>query len=751
MSREGALGRIEPMPAGQYPPPRILPPGRHPRLMIAEGELPELRDKLNRSVYAAAASRFEELRRSDLGVLREDEARSGMALACIEAKAYAYLLFGDEREGREAIDAIRRYFGVVSFAGLADDYRFMGQTMFTAAEVYDWCHDLLTEDDKYTIVAAVENRIAPGMEIGMPPCRYGVVAGHQAEAQLLRDWLAFSIAVYDEYPDIYNFVAGRFFYLYVPARNFWYRSEATINGSSYGGYRFTWDLWSAWLFRKMCGEMVYSPKMKTLPAMWLHFRRPDGQGLRDGDDYLEFGGRWDQYGFPWFYAGNLFRDPVYRKQAFLKLGNRDRFFYTELTLTPVQLMIFDDDSVGEADYEDSYPLVKHYSDPFGVTMARTGYNVSPDSADVMALMKIGGLWTANHHHMDFGHFQLYYKGILASDSGAYIHYGSPHDMSYNKQTVAHNCILIHKPGETNGRAVNSGGQLMVPGEVLDLSAWLSDPRFRMASVLGHDENPAFTYIGGDITGAYGAKAEKVIRRMAFVPTGDPVIPALMLVYDRVTAADASYRKASLLHCQEEPEISGSRVTIRRTACPKCLFGPETQYNGMLVAQMLLPHGARLTALGGKGKEFLIDGKNYPYDVTGQLKECVETGWGRIEVSPGSPAKTDYFLNAMYVCDNGCTRSERAALLESEDFWGVQLLSHAVFFPKDEDVYGGEMILRIDNTGGDPVRWHVTGLKGGVWSVISEGNELCRSYVSDQSGVLTVTVSRPELRFCYSRS
>ena len=95
-----------------------------------------------------------------------------------------------------------------------------------------------------------------------------------------------------------------------------------------------------------------------------------------------------QYGFPWFYAGNLFRDPVYRKQAFLKLGNRDRFFYTELTLTPVQLMIFDDDSVGEADYEDSYPLVKHYSDPFGVTMARTGYNVGPDSADVMALMEL---------------------------------------------------------------------------------------------------------------------------------------------------------------------------------------------------------------------------------------------------------------------------------------------------------------------------------------------------------------------------
>ncbi len=749
--REGAFGSIAELPQDRYPLPRILPPARHPRLMIAQGELPALREKLEQPVYAAAARQFAVLRQTPLDDISPDAARSGMALAAIEARAYAYLLFGDRREGLEAVSAIRRYFDVVSFEGLADDYRFMGQTMFTAAEVYDWCHELLTEEDRYAIVASVENRIAPRMEIGMPPCLHGVVAGHQAEAQLLRDWLAFSIAVYDEYPDVYNFVAGRFFYLYVPARNFWYRSESPINGSSYGGYRFTWDLWSAWLFRKMSGEMVYVPEMQALPAQWLHFRRPDGQGLRDGDDYAEFGGRWDQYGFPWFYAGNLFRDPVYRRQAFLKLGNRDRFFYTELTLTPVQLMIFDDDTIGEADYTDTYPLVKHYSDPFGVTMARTGYDVSPGSADVMALMKIGGLWTANHHHMDFGHFQLYYKGILASDSGAYIHYGSPHDMSYNKQTIAHNCILIFKPGETNGRAVNSGGQLMVPGEVMDLSSWLSDPRFRMARVLGHDENPAFTYLGGDITGAYGAKAGRVIRRMAFIPTGDPGVPALMLVFDRVSAADASYRKTSLLHCQEEPEIAGSRVTIRRTARPKCLFGPETQYNGMLVAQMLLPPNPRLSKIGGPGQEFVIEGKNYPYDVTGQLKDCVETGWGRVEVSPAEPAETDWFLNVMYVCDNDRPRSAPAELLDCGDFYGAQILSHAVFFPKTEAVYGGEMTLRVSNPEGLPLHWHLTGLKGGVWSAVCGDSEICRTYVAAESGVLNLCCGCAELCFRYSRS
>ena len=219
MSDTKRYGEIVQMPADKYPMPRITPPARHPRVLVAEGELTALREKRKAPVYAAALQEWERLRTLDLDALMTPAAaRDGIALAAIEARAYSYLLDGNRQDGLDAIRFIRSYFDVASFEGLADDYRFMGHTMFTAAEVYDWCHDLLTADDRYTIVAAVENRIAPRMEIGMPPCRYGVTASHQAEAQLLRDWLSFSIAVYDEYPDIYRFVAGRFFYLYVPVR-----------------------------------------------------------------------------------------------------------------------------------------------------------------------------------------------------------------------------------------------------------------------------------------------------------------------------------------------------------------------------------------------------------------------------------------------------------------------------------------------------------------------------------------------------
>ncbi len=754
MKHSGKYGEIVKLPEDKYPTPRLTPPARHPRLLVADGELAMLREKRNKPIYAEATAEWECLRTLCLDDrMTADTARDGIVLSAIEARAYSYMLDGNTADGLDAIRYIRRYFDVVSFEGLADDYRFMGQTMFTASEVYDWCHDLLTEDDMYTIVAVIENRIAPKMEIGFPPCRYGVLAGHQAEAQLLRDWLSFSVAVYDEYPDIYRFVAGRFFYLYVPVRNYWYTSGSTVNGSSYGGYRFTWDLWSAWIFRKLTGDLVYSADMEKLPAQWLHFRRPDGEGLRDGDDYNEFGGWWNQYAYPWFLAGNLFRNPIYRKQAFLKLGGHGNFSYTELTLTPVQMMLFDDDTIGEKDFEGEYPLVVHYKDPCGVTLARTGYDISPESRDVMVLMKIGGLWTANHHHMDFGHFQIYYRGILASDSGAYIHYGSPHDMSYNKQTVAHNCITVFRPDEKNGKADNCGGQLMAHGEVMDLQSWLSDPAYRMATVTGHSEDPEATYIAGDLTSAYGKKTERVFRRMLFIPRKDKTVPVLMLVFDHVVSADKTYRKASLLHCQEEPHVDGNCIVITRTAKPDSLVAEPTQYGGKLVAKVLLPKETDIEILGGEGREFLIEGKNYPYDYTGKLKPCVELGWGRVEIRPKVPAKEDFFLNAMYVCDADNTEIESnatadATLTECDGFVGAELLDTVAFFPLRETAVQRDFTLRTEK---HESLWIVTGLDGGLWKTTEENGHTQTQYIAPDGGVLKIRTDGRRVTFEHLRS
>lgn len=749
MKTSGRFGNIVPLPAGKYPVPEILPPvACHPRLLVRSGELPELRHKLDMTEYTEARREFETLLSTPYPEkMTIDEVRSGRALGVIEAKAYCYLLSGDTSVGLDALDSIKKYIEAASFDGLADDYRAMGQTMFTAAEVYDWCNPLLSDEDKYFIVAAIENKIAPNMEIGMPPCRYGVVVGHQAEAQLLRDWLSFSIAVYDDFPDIYEFVGGRFFSMYVPVRNYWYASEAFIQGSSYSGYRFAWDLWSAWIFRKMTGKLVYSEKMKTIPAQWIMYRRPDGEGIRDGDDYAELGGRWDQYGFAWFLAGNLFRDPVYLHQAFSKIGKRNRFFYNELTLTPVQMMLFDDVSVGTKESFTDYPTVKYYPDPCGLTIARTGWDIGPQSRDVMAFMKIGGYWSANHHHMDFGAFQIFYRGILASDSGAYVHYGSPHDMSYNKQTIAHNCLLVYDPDETNGKAVNSGGQLMIPGEILDLDYWTDESRgYKMGDVYAHDENPDCTFISGDITKAYGKKVKQVIRRMAFIPTSRGSVHAVFAVSDRVVSSDASFKKTSMLHCQQEPEIHGDTVIIRRTGSPESYHGMKLDYNGMLVSRTLLPENAVITSLGGEGREFMINGENYPIPYNGKLRESAETGWGRVEISPATQNEEDEFFNIMLVCDNGDIPADKSVLCEDSDTVGAVVCSEAVFFSRGKEKISRDFSIDTSASPDSVLNYHICGLEGGKWSAMSGDICVCTADVQDVAATMNFKAPAGKLRF-----
>lgn len=749
MKTSGKFGDIVPLPSGKFPIPKIFPPAsRHPRLLVGEGELEALRLKLDMPEYAEARREFCQLVNTPYPEeLKIDAVRSGRVLGGIEAKAYYYLLFGDRSVGLDALASIKKYIEDASFDGLADDYRAMGHTMFTAAEVYDWCNPLLDEDDKYFIVSAVENLIAPNMEIGMPPCRYGTVVGHQAEAQLLRDWLSFSIAVYDDFPDVYEFVGGRFFDRYVPVRNYWYESEAFIQGSSYSGYRFAWDLWSAWIFKKMTGSLVYSEKMKTIPAQWIMYRRPDGEGIRDGDDYAELGGRWDQYGFAWFLAGNLFRDPVYMYQAFSKIGKRDRFFYNELTLTPVQMMLFDDVSVGVREDFSDYPKVRYYPDPCGLTIARTGWDIGPQSRDVMAFMKIGGYWSANHHHMDFGAFQIFYRGILASDSGAYVHYGSPHDMSYNKQTIAHNCLLVYDPDETNGKAVNSGGQLMIPGEIMDLEYWTDESRgYKMGDVYAHDENEECTFIAGDITKAYGKKVSQVIRRMSFIPTDCKNIHAVFAVSDVVVSTDPSFKKTSMLHCQQEPQIQGKTVIIRRTGSPESYHGMKLDYNGMLVSRTLLPKDASITSVGGEGREFVINGENYPIPYNGKLRESAETGWGRVEISPTHRRRKDEFFNVMLVCDNGDVPCVEPALCEDEQTVGAVVCSEAIFFSRGKERIDTDFSTDTSYSPVPVLNYHICGLAAGVWSARCEDGSVITAEVSATESTMNFKAPRGKITF-----
>ncbi len=61
------------------------------------------------------------------------------------------------------------------------------------------------------IVSQVPKYWASAMEIRLAAGKQGAVSGHGGEAQLMPHLLALSIAAYDEYPDMYQMIAGAAF------------------------------------------------------------------------------------------------------------------------------------------------------------------------------------------------------------------------------------------------------------------------------------------------------------------------------------------------------------------------------------------------------------------------------------------------------------------------------------------------------------------------------------------------------------
>src|SRR5690606_4743358 len=99
----------------------------------------------------------------------------------------------------EAVQLTKDYLGHVEFGNVLDITREIGRAIYTGSLVYDWCHDLLTEEEKESLYAGLM-RLAIDMEAGWPPFRQTIITGHGAEAQINRDLLAMSIATYEQDP-----------------------------------------------------------------------------------------------------------------------------------------------------------------------------------------------------------------------------------------------------------------------------------------------------------------------------------------------------------------------------------------------------------------------------------------------------------------------------------------------------------------------------------------------------------------------
>ena len=316
-----------------------------------------------------------------------------------------------------------------------------------------------------------------------------------------------------------------------------------------------------------------------------------------------------------------------------------------------------------------------YFDGTGEVIMRSGTGAD----DTYALFVSGGR-TSYHKHFDNNHFTIYKKGYRALDTGTRPEPGW-HLSHYYARTVAHNCVTIRMPDERmpgywgGGASTenkfepipNDGGQSSTLGSVLKEMRTTDD----------------YVYLASDATKSYNSKkASLVVREFIYF------YPDLFVVFDRVTATDKNYPKTWLIHTINEPVMKGDREFS------------ETSDGGKMICRTLYPANAMLTKIGGSGKDFWSDGRNWPlpkltpqeygYNMNLPPANHPQLGHWRMEVSPQTASKEDMFMHIIQVGDKNLSDLPDTETFETATQIGVKFTylgkDHTLTFDKTK-AYG----------------------------------------------------------------
>lgn len=724
-----------------------VPPAEHPRLYIRKNEIQDLRLKLQsesakkilRQMEKMGEDRTpaEEAKETDRGFRYYAKMRGLTTRA--QLQALNYLVYGTKSEARTAITTMLDSLKKTHFGTASDLSRASGSMLMVGAIVYDWCYDQMTSEERQGYIKEFI-RISGTMESGYPPKRTESVAGHLSEWMILRDMLSAGIAVYNEYPDMYNYVITMLTEDYKPVRDFIYSGGNYHQGTSYVNVRFGNDMFAQWILHKMGAGDFFNASQQYVMYDFIYRRRPDGLVLPAGDTNHNRNSM-DYYSLPCFLAASYYKDPYLQYEFERKMSLDGNCIIFRLLWQDFSL---------KGTPPDDLPLSRFSGTPFGWMIARTGWG----DESVIAEMKINENFVGNHQHLDGGSFQLYYRGPLAIDTGLYQGtdggYNCSNNKNYTKRTIAHNSLLIYDPSEVfesynyggsdqTQTAANDGGQRM-PGagwKTCNSFKDLLGEEYTVGKTLAHGfgpdlKAPEYTYLKGDITKAYSSKVKDVRRSFVFLNMKESDVPGVLMVFDHVVSSDPSFKKYWLLHSIEEPQIDGNSFTVRRT-----LDGD----NGMLKCDMLFPE-AGIEKIGGKGKEFMVFGKNYEsYPTKSRPDPTKEYGQWRIQESPLQARSEDIFLNVMQVSDNSGDALKNVTKIDAPQLVGALIGDRAVLFSRNGSPLDGIVEFSVPSGVGRKMKVLVTDLKPGIWRVTVDGKPVKSSVkVSEQDGALYLTAA-----------
>jgi hypothetical protein len=608
------------------------------------------------------------------------------------------------------------------------------QAMHWGACVYDWCYPLLDASERQAFITEFE-RIAALDAPGYPADpEASAVVGHVTEGWLLSDQLPAGVAIYDESPTMYDAAAALFIDRFVEVRDYYYPSHMHHQGDSYAS-RFAHDQGASWLFRRMGAGDVLSREQQGVPYQLVYSLRPDGQQLRSGDTYDDQGKSQSKR------LVSLLTGSYYEDSHLLGVADSE-LFWSASDYYRVLELLFRPAALTTAPI-DELPRTKMFPMPMGEMVARTGWTLGTDSPDTVVQMRIGGTFFGNHQRKDFGTFQIYHRGPLAIASGVYegdgCDYGCDHWRNYHHQTISQNGLLIFDPNEQmllhGDVQANDGGERW-PADGADHPADLATIRsegYEVAEVtawaFGPDPTtPRYSYLAGDITGAYApAKVTSVTRAWVTFTTGDATFPAIVVGRDRVVATSADFPKTWLLHSIEEPSVEARTVSVVRQGPT---WDGEGAYGGKLVVESLLPEEATITTVGGPGYEFWVPSTATSYAVT--KGGAAEPGAWRVEIAPSAAAMEDSFLEVMTVMASDEPAGPTVTRLEATGMVGASADGWAALFSAS-----GELLQSTTVTLAGAAAFHVlvADLSPGYWYVRADGEVVAAGPVTEEGRCL----------------
>ncbi len=592
----------------------------HPRVFITPESLEELKQRVEtdrREIYTDIVNRLHE------DWYREQMNEVGWsARGGIEAWGLLALLTEDPYY----LEAIEEQFTAVS-NDLPRNQYLTPSYLRGLSLVYDWTHSLVTPEQRERR-AEVLCRLA---DYCRTIWRHNDFNNHFVAERMVVLYPGVVLHADGYFPDKVNsyLEEGKDFWLNhaIPAANQMAGQEGGhAEGFSYAGWGYAPHIaFAAELWRTAFGQDLYPeiPFLREYAAWNVHCMRPqDGAVVRSEDCHSG-------------YKGNQGNEGTY--MALLAARYHDGLAQYILSRIPRRYpqfrwgeLLWHEPSVPVAQPE-SLPLSRFFTG-LGWVVTRSGWGED----DTMAMFQCGDFY-AGHQHVDNNSFVIHRGGALAIDSGVYDE--SPHRANYFCRSVAHNTITVFDPEEQFSNATwsprgtggsNDGGQLRgMPagrfGEVFPGS------QHDVGEIISYVAGDYFTYACGDATRAYSQNKLSLFTR-GFLH----IRPHLFIIFDRVVSTSADYKKRWLLHSIDEPDVEGKTITI-------------TQGKGKLICQTLLPERVSIEKVGGPGREFWVNGENYP-----PQKSDPEAGAWRVEISPREEKTDDVFLHVLVTGDSGLT-------------------------------------------------------------------------------------------------